>query len=149
MTFPAKAFATEAVVLLVGAGWARSSHLISSSDVQIHDTYFVLRPAMVCLGMALLLFLFAAVYSAVSLKFQFAGCHFWWTTTAILGFWASFIFWEWFSQHGAAGPPGTSALLAMVLFVFSTFAFLASPLMFVINLGLAFTQRRRDSSRSG
>jgi hypothetical protein len=121
MTFSAKAFATEAVVLLVGAGWARSSHLVSSSDVLIHATYFVLPPAMVCLGMALLLFLFAAVYSTVSLKFRFAGWHFWWTTTAILGFWASFIFWEWLSQRGAAGLQGNSALLAMVLFVGSRF----------------------------
>lgn len=143
MTFPAKAFGTEALALFVAAAWARSSSLLANSDIQIHDTYFVLRPAIVCLGMALLLFLFAVVYSTVSLKFCFAKWHFWWTTAAVSGFWCSFILFGWLSHRGAVGPQEFRTILTMVLFVLSAVAFLASPLMFVVNVGLAFTQRHR------
>lgn len=141
MNFPAKAFAAEAIALIVAAVWARSRPLLAT-DISIHDTYFVLRPAIVCLSMASLLCLFAAVYSIIPLRSRYAAWHFWWTTLAAVGFWASLTFWGWLSQPGAAALHESSAVLAMALFVLSTFAFLVSPLMFIVNLGMALRQRQ-------
>ena len=66
MTSLPKAFAIEALILLVFSLLPKGKFLPADVDLQIHFTYFVVNPYVVCFAMASFLCLCAAGYSVLA-----------------------------------------------------------------------------------
>ncbi len=129
----ARGFLITAVVLAVMAPLARSwSHGL---DLQLHDTYFVVAPARVSVGMALLVALFALAYYFVPMSARVSKIHFWLTVTAIAGFWISFyVFGHLIARVSSSPAEIPGAVSAMAAFVVSAALLAASPAIFAFNL---------------
>ncbi len=113
-------------------------------DMSLHGTYYVLPRALVCLAMAALLALFAGAYSVFSFNPRAAAWHFRLTIASIAVYWVSFYLWgAWAGgragiqglMHGTTPPLGTAI---MALFVLSTLAVLASPLVSFVSFALGW-----------
>jgi hypothetical protein len=136
-----RAFAFEAVVLLVFALWFRRRLLPGGVDLYVHGTFFVLSSTSVCFLLATFLCLFAAAYSVFPINTRATVWHFWLTTIALAVFWVSFCFWAYISREGTVVSRGSSLELAIAsIFVVSILVLLISPALFVVNVTLALAR---------
>jgi heme/copper-type cytochrome/quinol oxidase subunit 1 len=140
----AKGFLITATVLAMMAALARSWSR-GPLDLVLHDTYFVVAPARVFVGMALFAAVFAVVYYLVPMNLRASKTHFWLTVTALSGFWISFYV---FGHLIARVTPSHTeipggAVSAMAAFVMSAALLAASPAIFAFNLVVALFSRHR------
>jgi hypothetical protein len=135
-----KAFAIEALVLLVISLLPQRKLLPANVDVQIHFTYFVVNPYVVCFAMASFLCLYAAGYSLLALNLRAAAWHFRITTFAIPLFWTSFYLW---SRLMGEQPANQLQLLSALTFVLASFVVLLSPIIFPGMIGAALLTHSR------
>ena len=113
-------------------------------DLQLHDTYFVLSPSAVFLGMAFSLALFATTYYVLPASPRAAGWHFWVTTVGLAAFWMSFYLWgHVLIRHATAqADPGLELGLGIAFFV-SGLILLGSVAMFAVNVLVTLLARLR------
>lgn len=134
-----RAFAIEAVVLLLFGLLFRGKLLRAGLDLQIHNTYFVVAPTIACLGMSALLGVFAATYSLVLANRKATAWHFWITTVGVILFWISFLCW---GRFAAQQQPSQYLITAALTFAVATLMVMISPVMFLANVGMALLRHR-------
>jgi heme/copper-type cytochrome/quinol oxidase subunit 1 len=140
----ARGFLITAIVLSVTASVTRS--LSGGLDLRLHDTYFVLAPRFVLLGMALLAALFAVTYYFVPMSARVSKIHFWLTVTALSGFWISFYVFGHLIRTISSHAEMPGAVSALAAFAVSAAILAASPAIFVFNLVVALVSRHHPAN---
>jgi heme/copper-type cytochrome/quinol oxidase subunit 1 len=143
MGHPDRWFAATSAVLfvlaLVSRGW-----FPGDLDLQVHDTYFVLSPHTVFLGMAVSVAIFAATYHFLSVRIQAANWHFRITAVGVAVFWISFYRWGYvLMRHATAQANPRLEIGVGVAFLVSWLILLGSLVMFAINVLVTLLARLR------
>ena len=140
MTSLPKAFAIEALILIFFSLLPKGKFLPADVDLQIHSTYFVVNPYVVCFAMASFLCLCAAGYSVLAVNMRAVAWHFGITTFAIALFWTSFYVW---SRLMGEQPASQLKLLSALTFALSSLIVLLSPIIFLGMIGVALLMHNR------
>ena len=135
-----KAFAIEALVLLLLSLLPKGKLLPANVDLQIHLTYFVVNSYVVCLLMASFLCLYAAGYSVLAVNLRAVAWHFGLTTVGVALFWTSFYLWSGMAREQASSQP---QLLSALTFVLASLILLLSPIIFLGMIGATLLTHNR------
>jgi len=143
MTYPARWFAATSVVLFIFAFIARVWPP-GGMDLQVHDTYFVLSPSSVFLGMAFSVAIFATTYCVLSASPGAASWHFWLTALGLAAFWISSYLWgHVLMRHATAQADPRLEVGLGIAFLASGLILLGSLAMFAVNVLVALLARLR------
>jgi heme/copper-type cytochrome/quinol oxidase subunit 1 len=143
MKHPARWFAAISAVLFVLAFVSRRG-VAGDLDLQVHDTYFVLSPRTVFLGMAVSVAIFASTYYVLSERMRAASWHFWVTVLGLAVFWISFYLWgHVLMQHATAQADPRLEVGIGVAFLVSGLTLLGSLVMFAVNVLVTLLARLR------